>query len=145
MTCLIDQRNLVHDLIMVKVTNKFHSRVSKDYWSDEKVRVNCTDKSLQMNEKSLTIKVTDNRTVICGVQFFHIFLHPRLNFFPDFSKIIQSQNFRLHYILKPIIYSGDEGLRSISSQQWVILILKFRCGFLLFFYLKARMLLSRRV
>jgi hypothetical protein len=91
-------------------------RTSKDFLSDEKIRVNCTTPSASFLKKRLTIDVTEDRDDFCRYQYFIVMPAERKSL-PEEWNMVRGQNQHIHVILTPKIHSADESLRSLDPSQ----------------------------
>lgn len=67
-------------------------------------------------KKRLTFDVADDRDGFCANKLYTFSMQEKTNF-PDSNFILASHLYHQYYELKPIIYSADESLRSLSPKQ----------------------------
>jgi hypothetical protein len=90
--------------------------VAADFFSNRTVTMNCTDNQRLTPKKSLTMNVVDNRTDVCYIKLFAIFVHekstlPGNNWVGDMTHPLVRT-----FVLKPKIMTTDENARQLSPQ-----------------------------
>ena len=80
--------------------------------------MNCSDRSLFAWKKRLHFEVNTRKKENCLNEFYDVFVQGQSEF-PDLFIMISGQPSHAHLVLKPIIHTFDENLRSLSPKQWV--------------------------
>lgn len=110
--------------------------VSKDFLSNDRIHINCSDRDIGISKKRLTIDSVDELNQYCRNWFYSVIVQESTSF-PASTKLKLSRASSVKYILKPKIYTTDEALRKISPTKRVDQILRIWHGkfiILLFFY-----------
>lgn len=89
------------------------SRVSVDFKTPAKIRMNCTSGKKQA-KKTLTLEATDDAWDFTN-KFFMMYVYDRRKF-PDYERGTSAQFSHMHQVMRPIIHVADDSLRQLDPK-----------------------------